>query len=258
VAASPLGDRIFVAEGEGDKLVRVFDRTGNELTAFELPREPLEVRSPGAMVVGNDDRLYVIDSYQHELLMFDLDGEFIGDYVPDSDEDFEWFPTGVFLDDAGRLYITDQTEARHGVMIFEPTGELVRKFGVSGMGNGMFLFPTDIMVDDNGLIYVADSANSRIQVFDSEGAYVTAIHGTDLSLPSSLFLDGEGRLHVLDSLGHSVAGILLGDSPRVQFRYGALGRGTGEMYFPRDLTRDETGRIYVADRFNNRVQVWSF
>ena len=258
VAASPLGDRIFVAEGKGARLIHIFDRDGNELTAFELPREPLESRSPGQMAIGNDDRLYVIDDYQHEMLIFDLDGEYIGDFVPESNPDFEWIPTSVFLDDVGRLYVTEQTEARHRVMVFDASGGLMLKFGVSGSGNGMFLQPTDIMLDDNDLIYVADSANSRIQVFDLEGKFVNAIHGTDMSLPVSLFMDAEGRLHVLDGMGHSVVGILLGDPPEVQFRYGALGRGMGEMYFPRDLTRDETGRIYVADKGNNRVHIWSF
>ncbi len=258
VAASPLGDRIFVAEGSGDQLIHIFDRDGNELTAFELPREPLESRSPGQMAVGNNDRLYVIDDYQREMLIFDLDGEYMGDFVPESDPDFEWFPSAVFLDDSGNLYVTDQEEMRHKVIIFDATGKVKLMFGTSGEGNGMFLFPTDIMLDDNGLIYVADSANSRIQVFDSEGKFFNTVHGTDMSLPVSLFMDAEGRLHVLDALGHSVAGILLGNPPGVQFRYGALGRGLGEMYFPRDLTRDETGRIYVADKGNNRVQVWSF
>jgi DNA-binding beta-propeller fold protein YncE len=258
VAASPLGDRIFVAEGAGDRLIRVFDREGNNLTAIDLPKMPLEARSPDALTVGTDDLLYVVDSMQHEVLTYTLNGEFVGTFLPDNDPEFIWFPVGLSMDVAGNLYVTDQTENRHRVMVFDPSGNLMMKFGLSGSGVGMFLFPTDVLVDGSGQIFVADSANSRIQVFDSDGEFLQVIHGTDLSLPQSLIMDGDGRLHVLDSLGHSIAGIRLGNPPSIEFRYGTLGREYGQFYFPNDLDRDETGRIYIADRFNNRVQVFSF
>ncbi|MEE8163726.1 MAG: 6-bladed beta-propeller [Anaerolineae bacterium] len=258
VAASPRGDRIFVAEGAGDRLIRVFDRSGDYLTAIELPRKPLEKRAPDVLAVGPDDRLYVVDSFQHEVLIYTLDGEFVGTFLPDNDPDFEWVPTGMFLDEAGNLYITDQTKHRHRVLVFDPSGNLIMKFGLSGIGEGMLLFPTDILVDGGGQIFVADTNNSRIQVFDSNGEFLQLIHGTDLSLPRALFMDGDGRLHVLDSLGHSITAISLGDRPSIEYRYGVLGREAGEFYFPCDLARDGTGRIYIADRYNNRVQVWSF
>lgn len=258
VAASPRGDLIFVAEGAGDRLIRVFDRNGDFLTAIELPRKPLEMRAPDALTVGADNRLYVVDSFQHEVLIYTLDGEFVGTFLPDNDPDFDWVPVGLFMNEAGSLYVTDQTKHRHRVMVFDPSGNLTNMFGLSGIGEGMFLFPTDILVDGSGQIFVADSNNSRIQVFGSNGEFLQVIHGTDLSIPRSLILDGDGRLHVLDSLGHSIAAISLGDRPSIEYRYGVLGREAGEFYFPSDLARDETGRIYIADRYNNRVQVWSF
>jgi streptogramin lyase len=259
VAASPLGDRIFVSEGTGDKRILVFDRAGKPIGSITIPlANPLQERSPDALTVGTDNRLYVIDSSQREVLIYTLDGELVGTFLPDNDPNFQWFPTSLAMDKAGNMYVTDQTEGRHRVMVFDPTGKLVLKFGISGTGNGMFLFPSDILVDSQGRIFVADSSNTRIQVFDSQGKFLNVIYGTGLSLPRSLFMDSEGRLHVLDSLGHSVAVVTLGNPVRIQYRYGDQGRGAGQFYFPSDLANDETGRIYIADRFNNRVQVWSF
>ena len=259
VAASPRGDRIFVAEGAGDRRILVFDRSGKPLGSIAIPlKSPLQATSPDALTFGTDNRLCVIDSFQHEVLIYTLDGELVGTFLPDNNPDFKWFPTSLAMDKAGNIYVTDQTEHHHQVMVFDPAGKLVLKFGISGSGEGMFLFPSDIVVDSQGWIFVADSANSRIQVFDSKGKFLNVIYGTDLSLPRSLIMDSDGRLHVLDSLGHSVAAITLGNPVRIQYRYGALGQGAGQFYFPSDLANDETGRIYIADRFNNRVQVWSF
>lgn len=257
VAASPLGDRIFVSEGAGDRLVRIYDRDGNHLTTFDMRQNPLETRWPGDLAVGPDGLLYVIDSFGREVLIYTQDGEYVRTFIPDNNPDFAWVPVGLKFDEVGSLYVTDQTEHHHEILVFDPSWNLLTKFGLSGSGTGMFLFPTDVVVGDGGHVFVADSANSRIQVFDSEGEFLNAIHGTDLSLPRALFFDSDGRLHVLDSLGHSVASISL-DPPQIDYRYGTLGRDTAEFYFPSDMDKDYTGRIYIADRFNNRVQVWSF
>jgi DNA-binding beta-propeller fold protein YncE len=258
VAASPLGDRIFVSEGAGDRLVRVYDRDGLFLTSFELPRDPLEQRWPGDLAVGPDGLLYVVDTFQREILVYTQNGEYVRTFVPDNNPAFDWVPVGLRFDDIGTMFVTDQTEHRHRVLVFDPSSRLLTEFGLSGSGAGMFLFPTDVVEDDQGRLFVADSANSRVQVYDSEGEYLTAIHGTDLSLPRALFFDGDDRLHVLDSMGHSVAAMTIAEVPTIDYRYGVLGRGAAQFYFPSDMGKDETGRIYISDRFNNRVQVWSF
>ena len=259
VAATPLGDRIFVSEGAGDRLVRIYGRDGALLTIFDLRRNSLETRWPGDLAVGTTDGLlYVVDSFQREILVFSLNGEYVRTFVPANNPGFDWVPVGLRFDSVGTLFVTDQTEHRHRVLAFDTSANLMTEFGLSGSGAGMFLFPTDVVPDSSGRLFVADSANSRIQVFSPEGDFLTAIHGTDLSLPRALFFDADGRLHVLDSMGHSVAGMTVGANPSIDYRYGIIGREAAQFYFPSDMNKDETGRIYISDRFNNRIQVWSF
>jgi sugar lactone lactonase YvrE len=40
--------------------------------------------------------------------------------------------------------------------------------------------------------------------------------------------------------------------------FGNQGREDGTFLFPNGLATDTRGRIYVADRENNRIQVWGY
>ena len=50
--------------------------------------------------------------------------------------------------------------------IFDGKGQLVRKFGSNGTGNGQFNNPYGIAFDANNHVYVADHNNHRVQKFD--------------------------------------------------------------------------------------------
>ena len=51
------------------------------------------------------------------------------------------------------------------------------KLGASGNGPGEFNRPTGIAVDKDGAIYVADYKNDRLQVFNSDGKFMTQLTG---------------------------------------------------------------------------------
>ena len=49
-----------------------------------------------------------------------------------------------------------------------------------------------------------------------------------------------------------------GDVPEFLFSFGTSGMGDGQFNYPNDIAFDSTGRLYIADRENNRIQVWSY
>jgi len=72
-------------------------------------------------------------------------------------------------------------------------------------------------------------------------------------------LDNEQRLYVVDAVDHTVSAFdTRGEKMQVLFSFGDPGIGDGEFNFPNDITVDDTGRLYIADRVNNRVQVWLY
>ena len=49
--------------------------------------------------------------------------------------------------------------------VFDPQGRFLRKWGVTGSGDGEFSQPQDLAIDSDGDVYVSDQGNDRIQVF---------------------------------------------------------------------------------------------
>jgi hypothetical protein len=48
------------------------------------------------------------------------------------------------------------------------------------------------------------------------------------------------------------------DSAELLFTFGDMGIDDGLFNYPNDITLDITDRLYIADRVNNRVQVWVY
>ena len=57
--------------------------------------------------------------------------------------------------------------------VFDHNGEFLFCFGSNGEGNGQFNAPTGLAVDAQDNILVADWGNSRIQIFDSQGSFLS-------------------------------------------------------------------------------------
>jgi sugar lactone lactonase YvrE len=75
-------------------------------------------------------------------------------------------------------------------------------------------------------------------------------------------LDGQGRVYVADSTGHTVFvyGRYQEGSSRLEYlgSFGSQGSGDGAFAYPNGITVDARGRLYIADSANNRVQLWSY
>lgn len=79
--------------------------------------------------------------------------------------------------------------------------------------------------------------------------------GDGLLLPSDVAVGAEGRVYVVDSGRHRIAGYDATGNPTGHF--GKEGKGDGEMQGPVGIATGPDGTIYVADRGNNRVQVFT-
>jgi len=63
----------------------------------------------------------------------------------------------------------------------------------------------------------------------------------------------------VDAVGQNVKVYdVSGREPIFLFSFGDFGMEDGLFNYPNDIAMDETGRLYIVDRENNRVQVWSF
>jgi len=139
-------------------------------------------------------------------------------------------------------------------------------WGSQGKGNGQFQDPRGIAVDEEGNIYVVDSGNHRIQKFDSNGKFLIqwGSQGTEpgqFQEPWGIAVDAEGTVYVADTWNHRVQKFDADGTFLLQWgSYRSTGgTAVGEEGFfwgPRDIAIDATGKVYVTDTGNKRVQVF--
>jgi sugar lactone lactonase YvrE len=74
-----------------------------------------------------------------------------------------------------------------------------------------------------------------------------------------LWIDQAQRLHVVDAVAQKVLVYdIAKDPPAFLFSFGEYGAEEGLFNYPNDICIDAGGRLYITDRANNRVQVWSY
>ncbi len=256
VAVTPDGNRIYVAESGGERMIHAFDRDGKTLSSFAPPNSQSLNRAPVYIALDNAGKVYISDRIRHSIDIYDAGGNFQSAIKPPTPEG--WSPLGVRWD-GDNLLLTDVTNGKHRVMEMSKDGRIALQFGREGKGNGNdeLWFPNSMVIDARGRVYVSDSNNARIQVLDQNGSWLHTIRG--FSLPRGMVIDDEQRLYVVDGIGQLVRVFdLTGDDPQPLFDFGDYGPGDGEFNYPNDVAVDKTGRVYIADRASNRIQVWAY
>jgi DNA-binding beta-propeller fold protein YncE len=167
-------------------------------------------------------------------------------------------PTAIAVAPDGRLYVVDTTA--HVIRVFAANGDALATIGGRGTGPGEFNYPTHIALGPQGRILVNDALNYRIQVFDAAGHFVSAFgrHGDgtgDAARQKGVAVDRYGHIYVADALLHAVQ--IFDEAGRLLLPVGEQGQQPGEFWLPTGLfiDRDDHDTIYVADSFNQRVQV---
>ena len=134
------------------------------------------------------------------------------------------FPTACIIDKDDHIWLTDDHVGNgigDDVIEFDRDGKVLRTLGtpgVAGDGENTFDEPNAVIVSPQGDIFVSDG------------------HTPD---------EGNARIIHFDKNGKFVK------------VWGGHGIGLGRVEVPHALAMDKEGRLYVADRYNNRIQIFS-
>ena len=150
---------------------------------------------------------------------------------------------------------------------FDPSGKLLKSFGA-----GMFIFPHGLFVDRQDNVWVTDGQGKDgkghvVVKFSPDGKVLmtlgkpgTAGDGPDtFNAPSDVLVAPNGDIFVGDGHGGNTNARMVKFSKDGKFikAWGQKGTGPGEFSYPHGLAMDSTGRLFVADRENNRVQIFN-
>ncbi len=175
------------------------------------------------------------------ILLFDSDGNLVRSFGKGM---INW-PHGMFVDRDGNVWVTDARDNRtappraaagatppaqpsaparitgHQVFKFSPRGELLLTLGTAGGARapGHFFQPNAVLVAPNGDIFVAEGHASNAEA--------------------------NARILKFDRTG------------KFLLEWGKKGTGPSEFDQPHALAMDTQGRLFVADRGNNRIQIFS-
>jgi DNA-binding beta-propeller fold protein YncE len=142
------------AVGDGT-FVRAIGKRGTEPGKFNFPTN---------LSVDRAGRLYVTDTLNFRVQIFDAAGAFVASIGTQGDSPGHLNRAkGVGVDSEGHVYIADTSF--NNFQIFDPDGGILLFVGSTGEGPGEFLLPAGLFVDDEDRIYVADQGNARVQVF---------------------------------------------------------------------------------------------
>jgi predicted membrane-bound mannosyltransferase/DNA-binding beta-propeller fold protein YncE len=174
-------------------------------------------------------------------------------------------PRDIAFSPDGTFYITDT--GNHRIQHLNVSGELLHiwgSFADRSQGDsppGSFYDPWGIAVDDDGFVYVADTWNHRVQKFSPEGQYITqwgyfgqGESGEAFWGPRDIVYFPEGYLLITDTGNKRVA--VFDTNGNFISEFGSAGLLEGQFDEPVGLAMDSEGRIFVADTWNQRVQVF--
>lgn len=240
---------VYVADASLRRVV-VFDSLGAYVRMFgdgQSLLNPVDVAVDPTTGVT-----YVVDSYQHQVVVFDRDGMEIGRIGK------RMAAIDLRSHDVATSEINgDLMEADHAGMSSLQTSDLWENRGAA---EGEFRYPGSVDVGPDGVLYVSDQMNFRVQSFDRDGQFLLSFGGLgdrpgNFTRPKGVAVDSEGNVYVVDASFSNVQ--VFAPNGELLISFGQLGHGDGEHWLPLGIAVDRsTNRIYVADRYNNRAQIY--
>jgi len=243
-------DRVYAFQRK-DPPILVFDRDGSYLGSWGSSA----IKDPHGIAIINDV-IYLTDRDDHVALKFTLDGKplmVLGTRGQPSDtgatKDIELpprsagpfnKPTEMVPAPSGDLYVSDGYRNSR-VHRFSAQGALLSSWGTPGKEEpGEFHLPHSLWVDPEGFVYVCDRENSRIQVFNANGKFIS--QWRDIHRPTDIYFNAQQVAYVSE-LRPSIS--ILDRHGKVLARFDSpSGHG---------LWVDSVGDIYLAEAGGKRL-----
>jgi sugar lactone lactonase YvrE len=176
---------------------------------------------------------------------------------------------GVATDDQDRVYVFNRSE--HPLIVYERDGRFVKSWG-----EGVFTRPHGITIH-HGIVYLADDSDHTVRKFTLDGELLQTLGtlnqpsdtgykapslttiqrgGGPFNRPTRLSVGSNGDLYVSDGYGNARVHRFSAKGDLLQ-SWGGPGTGPGQFNLPHSVWAHTDGRVFVCDRENERVQIFS-
>lgn len=198
-------------------------------------------------------------------------GEYAYDVIGGFGHEFiEADVAGVAVDSQDRVYVLNRSD-KQPILVFEPDGTLITSWGA-----GLFRRAHALLRGPDDSLYCIDDQGHSLRKFRTDGELVLEIETSDspadtgyagtppsvvrsgppFNTPTGVALSPDGDIIVSDGYGNARIHRFTAAGEFVS-SFGEPGSGPGEFLTPHGVAVDQDGKIYVADRENSRVQVFT-
>ena len=127
-----------------------------------------QFEAPNGIAIDHAGNIYVAEiGSKHCVQKLGPDGTFIAEWAPGL-----YGPRRIAIGPDDSIYVVDSGGNR--IVKFSPHGQVLASWGSEGNGDGQFKGLSSVAVNPTTRkVYVADPLNRRIQVFDSDGKFLT-------------------------------------------------------------------------------------
>jgi len=247
---------LYVAD-RGNGRVQVLTTNGIFVRLIEVKNKN-EMKAPVAVAADVQNKIYVLDRDGNSVRIFDHDGVQLEQFGTKGkgSEGFN-YPQGLAVDQTGSIFVADT--GNYKLKKFDPQGRLVASLGSEGSGPGQFREAAGLAVDKDGKVFVLDAEKHTFQVFtcEIEGKPVVpasppAIVEFAREIPGEVAAFGmDKRVYGLAADSIIAVGVSAGR------RIGSRGSEPGMFNNPRGLALDASGKFWVVDTGNGRLQKFS-
>ena len=177
---------------------------------------------------------------------------------------------GVAVDSQDRVYAFCRSEPP--VVVFDREGHFLKAWGVD-----MFKRPHSLFIGPDDAVYCTDDWGHAVHKFTTDGELLMTIETADqvadtgytwdhpetvlragppFNHPTGVALSSEGDLYVSDGYGNARVHKFTAEG-QLLFSWGEPGNGHSQFVTPHSVCVDRAGVVYVADRQNCRIQLFS-
>lgn len=242
---------LVVGDTGNDRLLRYTFQERNLKAGTEIKIPQLS--NPIRIQINSKGEIFALDGKRRRVVRLTPEGTFKGYVEPEGIPSPSAFvPRSMKTDANDNIYLLDIFTGR--VLVLSPEGKYQKQIPFP-KDYGFF---SDLSVNPKGTLLLIDCVKAMLfsAAKDSNSfSPLTKNLREYLNFPTSITTDNRGAIYIVDQNGSGI--VILGQDGSFQGRQLNRGWNEGLLYFPSQMCVNEKGEVFIADRGNSRVQIFT-